>query len=255
VNTFGHNLRLTTFGESHGVALGAVIDGCPSELELNETDFQTELDRRKPGQSKITTQRKEADQCEILSGVFEGKTTGSPICIIVRNQDQRSKDYNDLKTVFRPGHADQTWFDKWEHRDYRGGGRQSGRETIGRVLGGVVAKKLLNATHKTEIYAHVTQIGKVKADVFDKTQIEQNIVRCADATAAEAMIAAIETAKKNHDSLGAVVEIIIKNPPKNLGQPVFGKVEAHLAQALISIGTVRSFERFPLDLCNGRLEQ
>jgi chorismate synthase len=242
MNTFGKNFRLTTFGESHGVALGALIDGCPSGLSLTAADIQAELDRRKPGQSKVTTPRQEADQCEILSGVFEDKTTGAPICAIVRNMDQRSKDYSDMKDIYRPGHADETWAQKWEHRDYRGGGRQSGRETLSRVIGGAIAKKLLQQAAGTEIYAHVTQIADVKAESFDREQIEQNMVRCGDAVAAEQMITAIEEAKKNHESLGAIVEIIIKNPPKNLGQPVFGKVEAMLAQALMSIGTTRSFE-------------
>ena len=187
MNTFGKNLRVTTFGESHGVALGAVIDGVPAGLELSTEDFQRDLTRRKPGQSAMATPRNEKDQVEILSGIFEGKTIGTPITCVVRNQDQQSKDYDWLRTTFRPGHADEVWHGKYGHRDHRGGGRSSGRETIGRVLGGSIAKSILTKAFNTQIFAHVSSLGGIDADPenFSSEEIENNLVRCGDAQAAK----------------------------------------------------------------------
>ncbi len=242
MNTFGKYFRVTTFGESHGIALGAVIDGCPAGLPLSVEEIEEELKRRRPGQSKVTTPRSEADAPEVLSGIFEGKTTGTPIAVIVRNSDQKSKDYDAIKQVFRPGHADETWHHKFGHRDHRGGGRQSGRETLSRTIGGAIAKKLLMESCQTQIVGHVTQVGNVEAKDFDEQEIEQNIIRCADKAAAKQMEELIIKARANQDSLGAMVEVIVKNPPALVGSPVFGKVEADLAQAILSIGTTRSFE-------------
>lgn len=242
MNTFGRNFRLTTFGESHGEALGAVIDGCPAGLSLSVEDLQKELLRRRPGQSAVVSPRQEKDRAEILSGVFEGKTLGTPIAVIVRNHDARGKDYSHLKDVFRPGHADKVWQEKYGYRDYRGGGRASGRETIGRVIGGAIAKKFLEKLTATQIIAHTESLGGIRAEKCDLQEIERNAVRCADDVAAAAMIQRIEEAIKEKDSLGGIVRIEILNPPKSLGEPVFGKIEAELARALLSIGAVRSFE-------------
>ncbi len=242
MNTFGKYFRVTTFGESHGVALGAIIDGCPAGLPLSVEEIAHELQRRRPGQSKVTTPRHEDDLPEILSGVFEGKTIGTPIAVVVRNSDQRSTDYEALKTIFRPGHADEVWQTKFGHRDHRGGGRQSGRETLSRVIGGAIAKKLLMETCGTKIIAHVQQIGNVAAQSFDEREIEQNLVRCGDPIAAKQMEELIMQTRVENDALGAMVEVIVQLPPKALGSPVFGKIEAELAQALMSIGTTRSFE-------------
>lgn len=243
-NTFGHNFKVTTWGESHGKALGVVIDGCPTGLELSEKDIQKEVDRRRPAAfSKISTTRREEDQVEILSGVFEGLTTGTPISIIVHNKDTRSQDYSKIKDLYRPGHSDFTYDLKYGHRDYRGGGRSSGRETICRVMAGAIAKKLLKLTNKTEIFGHTIQVGNVKAKSFDKSFIEKNEVRCADSNIAPRMIKLIEQARmKEADSLGAIIEIVIKNPPKGLGDPVFDKLSAKLAKAMMSIGAVKGFE-------------
>ncbi len=240
-NTFGQLFKITTFGESHGPAIGVVIDGVPPLLELNEADIQKDLDRRRPGQSKITTQRQEADKVEILSGVFEGKTTGAPLALLIRNEDQRSKDYDNIKDVFRPGHADFSYFTKYGIRDYRGGGRSSGRETASRVAAGAVAKKLL-AKHNVQIYVYTLAVADLAAKNIDFNVIEQNIVRTADAQVADAMIAKIDEARKNGDSLGAVLECVIKNTPAGLGDPCFDKLNARLAQALMSIATVKGIE-------------
>ena len=240
-NTFGQLFRVTTFGESHGAAIGVVIDGVPPLLPLTEADIQKDLDRRRPGQSKITTQRQEADKVEILSGVFEGKTTGAPLAMLIRNEDQRSKDYENIKDVFRPGHADFSYFTKFGIRDYRGGGRSSGRETASRVAAGAVAKKLLSK-HNVQIHVYTLAIADLIAKNIDFNVIEQNIVRTADAQIAEAMIAKIEEARKNGDSLGAVLECVIKNTPAGLGDPCFDKLNARLAQALMSIATVKGIE-------------
>ena len=242
MNIFGKNFRVMTFGESHGRALGAIIDGCPPNIKLSEEDIQKELDRRRPGQSEITTQRKESDKVEILSGVFEGKTLGTPIAALVYNQDSKSKDYSNIKDLFRPGHADEAWQSKFGFRDYRGGGRSSGRETLSRVIAGAIAKKLLK---DTLIVAHVVQVHSIIAKRFDPSVIEKNPVRCADAFVAKDMEEAILTAKKDSDTLGGKIEILIKNCPKNIGEPVFAKLQSKLAEALFTIGTVRGVELMP----------
>jgi chorismate synthase len=242
MNTFGKYFRVTTFGESHGNALGAVIDGCPAGLPLVQQDIAEELTRRRPGQSNVSTPRNEKDTPQILSGIFEEKTIGTPIAVMVQNADQKSKDYEAMRNIFRPGHADETWHKKYHHRDFRGGGRQSGRETLGRVIGGAVAKKLLNHTCKTKIIGHVLSVHTLHAQVFDENEIEKNPLRCADKEVAKKMEVLVEKAKKEHDSLGAMVEVQIVNPPPLCGSPVFGKIEAELAQAIMSIGTTRSFE-------------
>ena len=200
-NSFGQLFKITTFGESHGPAIGVVIDGVPPQVPLTENDIQKDLDRRRPGQSKITTQRKESDKAQILSGVFEGKTTGAPLTIVIHNEDQRSQDYENIKDVFRPGHADFSYIAKYGIRDYRGGGRSSGRETAARVAAGAVAKKIL-AKHPIQIIVYTLSVGDIYAQDINFDIIEQNMVRCADAKAAEAMIAKIEEARKKGDSLG-----------------------------------------------------
>lgn len=240
-NSFGTLFKITTFGESHGAGIGVVIDGVPSGLPLSETDIQVELDRRRPGQSKITTQRQEADKVEILSGVFEGQTTGVPVALLIRNEDQRSKDYGNIKDVFRPGHADFTYLAKYGIRDYRGGGRSSGRETACRVAAGAVAKKIL-AKLKVKIIVYTAAIGDIHAKNIDFSVIEKNMVRTADAKAAEAMIAKIEEVRKNGDSIGGILQCVIKGVPAGLGDPCFDKLNAKLAQALMSIATVKGIE-------------
>ncbi len=244
MNTFGQNFRVTTFGESHGVALGCIIDGCPAGLEISTEDIQAELNRRKPGQSAMATPRVEKDQVEILSGIFEGKTIGTPIACIVRNQDQASKDYDFLRTTFRPGHADEMWHFKYGHRDHRGGGRSSGRETLARVIGGAFAKKILQKNNETQIIGHVSALAGVTADEnnFDESEIEKNPVRCANRESAEKMIEAVMEAKRKSESVGGEITIQIKNIAKYLGSPVFGKIEGELARAIMSCGAVRSFE-------------
>lgn len=240
-NSYGESFRITTFGESHGVAIGVIIDGCPAGIELNEEDIQKELDRRKPGQSKVSTLRKEDDKVEILSGVFEGRTTGTPIALMVRNTSQRSQDYNDIKDLFRPGHADFTYFKKFGIRDYRGGGRASARETIGRVAAGAVAKKIL-ALKGIDIFGYIVQIENVKAENFDRDFIEQNPVRTADRNAYPLMEEAILKAKQELDSVGGVVELCIKNVPAGIGEPVFDRLNARLAYAIMSIPAVKGVE-------------
>lgn len=240
-SSFGTLFKITTFGESHGPAIGVVIDGTPPGIPLTETDIQIDLDRRKPGQSKITTQRQEGDKCEILSGVFEGKTTGAPIAIIIRNSDQRPQDYDQIKNIFRPGHADYTFLTKYGLRDYRGGGRSSGRETACRVAAGAVAKKFLSQ-HKINIIAYTLSVGRISAKKIDLSVIEKNLVRAPDLEAAELMIAEIEKARKDLDSLGGIVEAVVKGCPAGLGDPVFDKVTAKLSHALMSIGTIKGIE-------------
>ena len=240
-NTFGQVFKVTTFGESHGPAIGAVLDGVPPGIDLSESDIQFDLDRRRPGQSKITTQRQEADQIEILSGVFEGKTTGTSLALIIRNQDHRSKDYSDIKDVFRPGHADYTFQKKYGLRDYRGGGRSSGRETAARVAAGAVAKKILNSSN-INIIAYTKSVADIEVKKIDYSVIEKNIVRAPDMEIADEMIAAIDEARKNLNSLGGVVEAIIHGCPPGLGDPVFDKLNARLAYGLMSIGTIRGVE-------------
>ena len=238
-NSFGNLLRITTFGESHGVALGVVIDGCPAGIALSAGDFLSELARRRPGQSAVTTARSESDAPEILSGVFEGKTTGMPITVIVRNADQKSADYDKLRNEFRVGHADQAFAEKYGHRDHRGGGRQSGRETVARVIAGVVARKILPAD--TRITGSTKQVGPIEAEVYKPDTIEKNPVRCADPAAAKLMEAYVLKLKAEADSTGGLIEIRIQHPPKNLGDPVFAKLKSRLADAVMTIGAVTGF--------------
>lgn len=238
-NSFGSILTLTTFGESHGLALGAVIDGCPAGIPLSEKDFEVELKRRRPGQSAVTTARSEEDCPVILSGVFEGKTTGMPIAVIVENKAQRSQDYAKLKSVFRPGHADAAFDAKYGIRDYRGGGRSSGRETLARVIGGVVARKILPKDLK--IIGHTTNVGGITAQAFSAAVIEKNPMRCADMKAAKEMEQFVLDLKAKGDSIGGIVSVLIQNVPKNLGDPVFRKLKSRLADAIMSIGAVTGF--------------
>lgn len=240
-SSFGNHFTVTTWGESHGKALGAVVDGCPAGLSLNEEDIQKFLDRRKPGQSRYTTARKEGDLVEILSGVFEGKTTGTPISLIVRNTDQRSRDYGNIAYTYRPGHADFTFDAKYGFRDYRGGGRSSGRETIGRVAAGAIAAKILE-TLGISFYTYTKSIGSVKIESFDAEEISKNAFYMPDAKAAEAAGAYLEECMKNQDSAGGIIECRIKNVPAGLGNPVFEKLDAVLAEAVMSIGAVKAVE-------------
>lgn len=240
-NSYGEFFKITTFGESHGAAVGVIIDGCPAGFEISEEDIQKELDRRKPGQSKVSTLRKEDDSVEILSGVFEGKTTGTPVALMVRNTSQRSQDYNDIKDLFRPGHADYTYFKKFGIRDYRGGGRASARETIGRVAAGAVAKKIL-ALKGIDIFGYIIQIENIMAEKFDRDFIEQNPIRTADVDAYPLMEEAILKAKMEQDSVGGVIELCIKNVPAGLGEPVFDRLNARLAYAIMSIPAVKGVE-------------
>jgi chorismate synthase len=244
MNSYGTLFRISTFGESHGPAIGVVIDGCPAGLSIDENFIQSELDRRKPGQSKITTQRKEDDTFKILSGVFEGKSTGTPIAIVIENQDQRSKDYSHIQNTFRPSHADYTYEVKYGHRDYRGGGRSSARETAARVAAGAIAKLLLKKSG-VDIEAYVSQVGEIKADHYTKldlTKTEDNIVRCPDAKTAEKMIALIDEVRLSRDTIGGTVTCVIKNTPVGLGEPVFDKLHAELGKAMLSINAVKGFE-------------
>lgn len=240
-SSFGNHFTVTTWGESHGKALGAVVDGCPAGLSLNEEDIQKFLDRRKPGQSRYTTARKEGDLVEILSGVFEGKTTGTPISLIVRNTDQRSRDYGNIAYTYRPGHADFTFDAKYGFRDYRGGGRSSGRETIGRVAAGAIAAKILE-TLEISFYTYTKSIGPVNIESFDAEEISKNAFYMPDAKAAEAAGAYLEECMKNQDSAGGIIECRIKNVPAGLGNPVFEKLDAVLAEAVMSIGAVKAVE-------------
>lgn len=238
-NSFGNLFRITTFGESHGPALGVVIDGCPAGIGLREEDFLPELARRRPGQSEVTTARKEDDAPQILSGVFEGRTTGMPICVVVFNRGQRSQDYEALRETFRPGHADETYAGKYGHRDHRGGGRASGRETVTRVIAGVVARKIL--PEDVRIIAHTKRIGPLEAREFVPETIEQNPMRCADPGVAKEMESHVLRLKAAHDSVGGLVAVVVKNTPRHLGEPVFQKLKAQLAQAILSIGAVTGF--------------
>lgn len=242
-SSFGTLFRVTTWGESHGKGIGVVIDGCPAGLELSEEDIQRYLDRRKPGQSKYTTKRKEADQVQILSGVFEGKTTGTPISLLVWNEDQRSKDYGAIKDMYRPGHADYTFEQKYGFRDYRGGGRSSGRETIARVAAGAIACKILKQLG-IEIFAYTSQIGEVSIDKhrFVKEERENNPLFMPDSVAYECAKEYVDQVMKEGDSAGGVVECVIRGLPVGIGEPVFDKLNANLAKAVSSIGGVKGFE-------------
>lgn len=240
-STFGTRFRVTTWGESHGKALGAVVDGCPAGLALCEEDIQKYLDRRKPGQSRYTTTRKEGDLVEILSGVFEGRSTGTPISLIIRNTDQRSRDYGNIAESYRPGHADYTYDQKYGFRDYRGGGRSSARETGGRVAAGAIAAKILSQLGIT-LTAYTRSIGPVEAGTLDFSEIRNNAFYMPDAEAAEKAGSYIEQCMKNHDSAGGVVECRIDGVPAGLGEPVFQKLDAVLASAVMSIGAVKAVE-------------
>ena len=244
MNNYGTLFRISTFGESHGPAIGVIIDGCPAGLAIDEVFIQSELNRRKPGQSKITTQRKEDDTFKIISGVFEGKSTGTPIAIVIENQDQRSKDYSHIENTYRPSHADFTYDAKYGFRDYRGGGRSSARETAARVAAGAIAKLLLK-TAGVEIQAFVSQVGDLKAPHYtqlDLSKTEDNIVRCPDPATAQRMIALIDQVRLDRDTIGGVVTGVIKNTPVGLGEPVFDKLHAELGKAMLSINAVKGFE-------------
>ena len=244
-NSFGTLFKITTFGESHGPAIGVVIDGCPAGLEIDESFIQSELDKRKPGQSKITTQRKEEDTFEILSGVFEGKSTGTPIAIVIKNKDQKSKDYSHISESFRPSHADYTYQEKYGIRDYRGGGRSSARETAARVAAGAVAKLMLKKLG-IQISAYVSQVGALNVNKsyqeLDLTLVENNIVRCPDQKVAEEMIDLIDQTRKQGDTIGGIVSCVIQNTPIGLGEPVFERLNAVLGYAMLSINAVKGFE-------------
>ena len=244
-NKMGKMFNVTTFGSSHGTALGAVVDGCPAGLELSVKDIQTELEKRKPGTSKITTSRQEADEVKILSGLFNGKTDGTPITAVIFNKEMDSSSYENLKNKPRPGHGDYTWTARYGTYDYRGGGRGSGRTTIGQVIGGAVAKKLLN-TLNIKVISHVTQVGTIRANKIEpkdiESNVESNIVRCADPEAAPRMEALILHMKEQGDSVGGVVETVVLNPPAGLGEPVFEKLDADIARVLMSIGSVKGVE-------------
>ena len=245
-NTFGHMFRITTWGESHGDAVGVVVDGCPPRLPLCEQDIQTELDRRRPGQSEISTQRKEVDRAQILSGVFDGETLGTPILIGVWNSDARSKDYDHMRRVYRPSHADFSYDAKFGIRNWKGGGRASARETIGRVAAGAIAKKLLAREFGVEIVGYVKQVWKLTAEVdmdsVSAQDVEANIARCPDQDMAVRMIERIKQARKDGDSLGGVVECVARGVPVGLGEPVFDKLEADLAKAVLSMPACKGFE-------------
>jgi chorismate synthase len=245
-NSFGHLFRITTWGESHGGGVGVVIDGCPPRLELSEVDIQPDLDRRRPGQSKIVTPRQEPDRVEILSGTFEGKTLGTPICMWVRNEDARPEAYSEMATKFRPSHADYTYFAKYGIRNWQGGGRSSARETIGRVAAGAVARKILRELFQVEVLAYVKQVQRLTASIdpekIRREEIEANMVRCPDAGVAEKMIRLIERMRRAGDSVGGIVEGVARGVPAGWGEPVFDRLEADLAKAMLSLPASKGFE-------------
>ncbi len=247
-NSFGQIFRITTFGESHGIAIGVILDGCPAGLTIDLDFIQSELDKRKPGQSKITTQRKESDTVQILSGTFEGKSTGTPIAMLIPNEDQRSKDYGHNVDVYRPSHADYVYDAKYGIRDHRGGGRSSARETAARVAAGAVAKLLLKE-YGIDVFAHVSGVGKITAPNIESKDVnallkarEENIVRCVDPATAEEMIDYIDSVRKDGDTVGGIVSCIVKGCPAGLGEPVFDKLHADLGKAMLSINAVHAFE-------------
>jgi len=244
-NSFGKVFKITTYGESHGVGIGVIIDGCPAGVTVDEGFLQSEMQRRKPGQSKITTQRKEEDEVEVLSGIFEGMTTGTPIALSIRNTNQKSKDYSHIKDSYRPSHADFTYQEKYGLRDYRGGGRSSARETAARVAAGAIAKMYLQQSG-IKVQAYVAQVGGLKLELsykqLDLSRTEQNIVRCPDPEMAERMIQLIDETRKNRDTIGGVVSCVAQAIPVGLGEPVFDKLHAILGQAMLSINAVKGFE-------------
>ena len=245
-SSFGEIFRIATFGESHGGAVGVVIDGCPAGLEIAESDIQPDLDRRRPGQSDITTPRKEADQIQILSGVFAGKTTGTPIMIMARNNDTKSEDYHHLDNVYRPSHADFTYEKKYGHRDWRGSGRASARETLARVAAGAIAQKYLRQKCGIEIVSFVEQVGSIKASVdiesVTRAAVDSSIVRCPEELIAQKMIAQIQSVQNEGDSIGGIICGVARNVPAGLGEPVFDKLHADLGKAMLSINAVKGFE-------------
>ena len=244
-NSFGKIFKISTYGESHGKAIGVIIDGCPSGIKIEELDIQKELDRRKPGQSKITTQRKESDSVQILSGVFNGKTTGSPISLFIKNKDQKSSDYDHISKAFRPSHADYTYHKKYKNRDHRGGGRSSARETANWVAAGAIAKKILKDIG-ININAYVSKVGTVEIEKayteLDLQNTEKNIVRCPDKKYAEKFISIIDQARKNRDTVGGIISCVITGCPVGIGEPIFGKLHAELGKAMLSINAVKGFE-------------
>ncbi len=241
-NTFGRLFTVTTFGESHGVALGCIVDGCPPGMELSEDDIQGDLDRRRPGRNRHTTQRNEADRVKILSGVFEGKTTGTPIGLLVENTDQRSKDYGDIKDKFRPGHADYTYQQKYGIRDYRGGGRSSARETTMRVAAGAIAKKFLNQRLGIEVRGYLSQLGPIQLAATDFGSIDDNAFFCADPSRVAELDTFMDELREQGDSIGAKISVLASNVPPGLGEPVFDKLEADIAHGLMSINAVKGVE-------------
>jgi chorismate synthase len=245
-NTFGQLFRVTTWGESHGAAIGAVVDGCPPLLALSEADIQPELDRRAPGQSRIVTQRKESDTVRILSGVFEGKTLGTPISLYIPNENQRSSDYDEMQEKYRPSHADYTYDAKYGYRDWRGGGRTSARETAGRVAAGAIARKLLRERHRVEIVAWVSKVHHLTSDCDVETvtreEVDRTPIRCPDLDVAAQMIAAVEAARKDGNSLGGIVTCAVRGCPPGWGEPVFDRLEADLAKAVLSLPASKGFE-------------
>ena len=245
-NSFGHLFRITTWGESHGGGVGVVVDGCPPRLALSEADIQPDLDRRRPGQSKIVTPRKESDTVQILSGTFEGRTTGTPISLWVKNEDARSEAYNEMATKFRPSHADYTYQAKYGFRNWQGGGRSSARETIGRVAAGAIAKKILRERFGVEVLAYVKQVQRLAAVVNPETvkfkDVEANIVRCPDAAMAEKMIRLIERTRRAGDSVGGIIEGVARGVPAGWGEPVFDRLEADLGKGMLSLPASKAFE-------------
>ncbi|MCO7223084.1 chorismate synthase [Pleionea sp. CnH1-48] len=245
-DSFGQRFRVTNWGESHGKAIGCVVEGCPAGLELSVDDIQPALDRRRPGQSKIVTQRKEADSVNILSGIVDGKTTGTPISLLIENQDQRSKDYSEMAQLYRPSHADYTYQQKYGIRDVAGGGRSSARVTAPTVAAGAIAQKLLSESLGVSIVAYVKSVGELTADITPETvsseQVEANMIRCPDSAMAEKMITKVEQVRKQGDSIGGVVECVVHNVPVGLGEPIFDKLEADLAKAMLSINASKGVE-------------
>jgi chorismate synthase len=253
-NSFGKLFKLTTFGESHGLAIGGIIDGCPAGLQLDFEAIQNEMERRKPGQSKIVTQRKEPDTVEFYSGIFEGQTTGTPIGFVIHNTNQKSKDYTHIKDVYRPSHADYTYEKKYGVRDYRGGGRSSARETASRVVAGAIAKQFLESI---KISAFTSSVGDIFIDKpyqdLDFSKIESNDIRCPDEATADKMIAKIQEIKKQGDTIGGTITCVIENVPVGLGEPVFDKLHAELGKAMLSINAVKGFE-YGSGFCGARMK-
>jgi chorismate synthase len=241
-NSIGKSFVVTSFGESHGSAIGCIVDGCPPGLELSEQDLQHDLDRRKPGQSRHTTQRRESDEVRILSGTFEGKTTGTPICLLINNQDQRSKDYSDIKDKFRPGHADYTYMHKYGFRDYRGGGRSSARETAMRVAAGGIAKKYLAQSCGIRVRGYLAQLGPLKCENFDWEEVEKNDFFCPDALLVPELEEYMDALRKEGESIGARIAVVADGVPPGLGEPIFDRIDADIAHAMMSINAVKGVE-------------